>query len=404
MNLDALKTTAGLDVRGKRVLVRADLNVPVADGKVGDATRLERLVPGLKDLAARGAKVVVLSHFGRPKGGPDTANSLAPVAAALGKLAGAPVGFVTDCIGTVAQSAIAAQQPGTIAVLENTRFHKGEEKNDPAFTAELAKLGDIYVNDAFSAAHRAHASTAGLAALLPAYAGPLMMEEINALRSALDKPQRPTVAVVGGAKVSSKIPVLENMLAKVDKLIIGGGMANTFLQAQGVAVGKSLAEPDFHSTARDIMAAAKTRGVEIVLPSDGVVAREFKAGAANEVCDVTATPADAMILDVGPRSLARMIGVLEGCRTVLWNGPLGAFEIAPFGEGTFALARTAARLTTAGKLTSIAGGGDTVAALNAAGVTDPFTYVSTAGGAFLEWLEGRELPGVAALTQTGARR
>jgi phosphoglycerate kinase len=404
MNLDALKTTAGLDVRGKRVLVRADLNVPVSDGKVGDATRLERLVPGLKDLAARGAKVIVLSHFGRPKGGPDAANSLRPVAAALERLVGAPVSFVADCIGPETRSAVDALQPGAIAVLENTRFHKGEEKNDPAFAAELAKLGDIYVNDAFSAAHRAHASTAGLAGLLPAYAGPLMMEEINALRSALQKPARPTVAVVGGAKVSTKIPVLENMLAKVDKLIIGGGMANTFLQAEGVAIGKSLAEPDFHQTARDIMAAAQKRNVEIVLPSDGVVAREFKAGAASQVCDVRATPPDAMILDVGPLALARMIGVLEGSRTVLWNGPLGAFEIAPFGEGTFALARAAARLTKAGKLTSIAGGGDTVAALNAAGVTDQFTYVSTAGGAFLEWLEGRELPGVAALIRAGTER
>jgi len=404
MNLDALKTTAGLDVRGKRVLVRADLNVPIGNGRITDATRLERLVPGLADLAGRGAKVVVLSHFGRPKGGPDKENSLAPVAAALEQLLATKVVFATDCIGDAAAKAIGELPAGGIAVLENTRFHRGEEKNDPEFASALARLGDLYVNDAFSAAHRAHASTAGLADLLPAYAGPLMMEEINALRAALERPARPTVAVVGGAKVSTKIPVLENMLGRVDKLIIGGGMANTFLQAQGIDVGKSLAEPDFHKTARDIMAAAKTRGVEIVLPDDGVVAREFKAGAANEVCEVTATPADAMILDVGPRSLARMIGVLEGCRTVLWNGPLGAFEIAPFGEGTFALARSAARLTKAGRLTSIAGGGDTVAALNAAGVTGDFTYVSTAGGAFLEWLEGRELPGVAALARAEARR
>ncbi len=400
MNLDNLKSTAGIDVRGKRVLVRADLNVPVRDGKVTDATRLERLVPGLKDLASRGAKVVVLSHFGRPKGGPDTENSLAPVAAILAKLVGAPVAMAPDCIGDAAARTIAALAPGGIAVLENTRFHKGEEKNDPAFAAELAKLGDIFVNDAFSAAHRAHASTAGLADHLPAFAGPLMMEEINALRTALEKPQRPTAAVVGGAKVSTKIPVLTNLLAKVDKLIIGGGMANTFLQAQGINVGKSLAEPDFHATAREIMATAKAKGAEIVLPVDGVVAREFKAGAPSGVVDVRNVPADSMMLDVGPKSVAYLIKVLQGCRTLLWNGPLGAFEIAPFGEGTFALAREAARMTKAGTLVSVAGGGDTVAALNAAGVTEQFTYVSTAGGAFLEWLEGRELPGVAALTRT----
>ena len=399
MNLDRLETTTGLDVQGKRVLVRADLNVPVKDGRVTDATRLERLVPGLQDLARRGARVVVLSHFGRPKGGPDKENSLAPVAELLGKLIGTPVPLAPDCIGPGAATAIAALAPGRIAVLENTRFHKGEEKNDPAFTAELAKLGDIYVNDAFSAAHRAHASTAGLAALLPAYAGPLLMEEIDALRTALEKPARPTAAVVGGAKVSTKIPVLTNLMAKVDKLIIGGGMANTFLQAQGVAVGRSLAEPDFAEMARSVMADAKARGCEIVLPVDGVVASEFRAGAPSKVVDVAAVPADGMILDVGPRSVAHLIGVLQQCRTLLWNGPLGAFEIAPFGEGTFTLAREAASLTGAGKLVSVAGGGDTVAALNAAGVTDRFTYVSTAGGAFLEWLEGRELPGVAALTR-----
>jgi phosphoglycerate kinase len=397
MNLDKLKTTANVDVAGKRVLVRADLNVPVKDGRVTDATRLERLVSGLQDLSRRGAKVVVLSHFGRPKGGPDKENSLAPVAAMLGDLVGAPVALAPDCIGPAAAAVVDGLQPGQIAVLENTRFHKGEEKNDPSFTAELAKLGDIYVNDAFSAAHRAHASTAGLASHLPAYAGPLLMEEIDALRSALERPNRPTAAVVGGAKVSTKIPVLTNLMAKVDKLIIGGGMANTFLQAQGINVGKSLSEPDFADMARGIMADAKAKGCEIVLPVDGVVATEFKAGAASRVVDVHAVPADSMILDVGPKSLAHLIGVLHGCKTLLWNGPLGAFEISPFGEGTFALAREAAAMTDAGKLVSVAGGGDTVAALNMAGVTDRFTYVSTAGGAFLEWLEGRELPGVAAL-------
>ena len=398
MDLDKLATTAGLDVRGKRVLVRADLNVPVKDGRVTDATRLERLVPGLADLAARGARVIVLSHFGRPKGGPDKENSLAPVAAILGKLLGKPVVLAPDCIGAAAVSTVDRMQSGDMVVLENTRFHAGEEKNDPAFSAELAKLGDLYVNDPFSAAHRAHATTAGLAALLPAYAGPLLMEEIGALRAALENPTRPTAAVVGGAKVSTKIPVLTNLMAKVDKLIIGGGMANTFLQAQGHNVGKSLAEPEFHDLARKIMAAAKSKGCEIVLPVDGVVATAFAAGAPSRVVDVASVPDDAMILDVGPQSVGHLIGVLAGCRTLLWNGPLGAFEIEPFGEGTFALAREAARLTKAGRLVSVAGGGDTVAALNAAGVTDDFTYVSTAGGAFLEWLEGRELPGIVALT------
>lgn len=397
MNLDKLKSTRGLDVAGKRVLVRCDLNVPVKDGKVTDATRPERLVGGLKDLAARGAKVIVISHFGRPKGGPAPEFSLKPVAETFAKLLGKPVAFGADCIGAAAAATVGAMKSGDIAVLENLRFHKGEEKNDPAFAKELAKLGDIFVGDAFSCAHRAHASTEAITHLLPSYAGPLMLEEINALRTALEKPQRPTAAVVGGAKVSTKIPVLENLLPKVDKLIIGGGMANTFLLAQGVNVGKSLAEPDFAKTALDIIAAAKARGCEIVLPLDGRVAKEFKAGAANQIVDLKSVPGDAMILDVGPKSIAHLISVLQGCKTLLWNGPLGAFEIEPFGEATFALAREAAKLTKAGKLVSVAGGGDTVAALNAAGVTDQFTYVSTAGGAFLEWLEGKELPGVAAL-------
>ena len=398
MDLDKLKTTDGLDVKGKRVLVRCDLNVPVADGRVTDATRLERLVPGLTALAIRGAKVILLSHFGRPTG-VDPALSLAPIATELGRLMGQPVAFAADCIGEAAVKVVYALQSGGIAVLENLRFHQGEEKNDPAFAKELASLGDIFVGDAFSTAHRAHASTEGITHFLPSYAGPLLMEEINALRAALDKPKRPTVAVVGGAKVSTKIPVLENLLAKVDKLIIGGGMANTFLHAQGVAVGRSLCERDFAKTALDIIAAAKARGAEIVLPVDAVVAREFKAGAPSSVVDITACPADGMILDVGPQSVAHLTNVLSQCHTLLWNGPLGAFEIAPFGEGTFALAKAAATMTKAGMLVSVAGGGDTVAALNMAGVTVDFTYVSTAGGAFLEWLEGRELPGVAALTK-----
>lgn len=399
MNLDKLRTIDTVDVTGKRVLVRADLNVPVHDGKVSDATRLERLVAGLAALSARGAKVVVLSHFGRPKGGPDPQFSLAPVAAELGRLMKRDVPLAKDCIGPDAEAAVAGLPNGGVLVLENLRFHKGEEKNDPAFIAALAALGDLYVNDAFSAAHRAHASTEGLAHKLPAFAGPLMMEEIHALRTALEKPQRPVAAVVGGAKVSTKIPVLTNLVAKVDKLIIGGGMANTFLAAQGVAIGKSLAELDLLDTAREIIAAAASKGAEIVLPVDAVIAREFKAGAASSVVPVSAVPADAMILDVGPQSVTYLTTVLASCKTLLWNGPLGAFEIEPFGVGTFELARVAAKMTKAGTLVSVAGGGDTVAALNMAGVTDDFTYVSTAGGAFLEWLEGRELPGVVALAR-----
>jgi len=399
MNLDALKSTSGLDVRGKCVLVRADLNVPVKDGKVSDATRLERLVPGLRDLARRGAKVVVISHFGRPKGAPDPQFSLEAVAAKLGDLVGEPVAFAGDCVGPAAESAVNALAPGKIAVLENLRFHKGEEKNDPEFAKALARLGDIFVNDAFSAAHRAHASTDAIARLLPAYAGPLLMEEIEALVSVLENPQRPTAAVIGGAKVSTKIAVLTNLAAKVDMLIIGGAMANTFLLAEGVRIGRSLAEPDLTKTALEIVHAAKQRHCEIVLPQDLVVAAKLEAGAKSNVVPTLETPPDQMILDVGPKTVAHCAVLIGRCKTLLWNGPLGAFEVAPFGEGTFALARQAGALTTAGKLTSVAGGGDTVAALNAAGVTDQFTYVSTAGGAFLEWLEGRELPGIAALTR-----
>jgi phosphoglycerate kinase len=399
MNLDKLKTTAGIDVAGKRVLVRADLNVPLRDGRVADATRLERLTAGLAVLSRRGAKVVVISHFGRPKGEPEPGLSLRPVAERLGTLLGRSIAFAGDCIGPAAAAVVGAMRPGEIAVLENLRFHKGEESNDPAFARELAELGDIFVGDAFSCAHRAHASTEGLTRLLPSYAGPLMMEEIEALRTALEKPQRPTAAVVGGAKVSTKLPVLTNLVAKVDKLIIGGGMANTFLQAQGIGVGRSLSEPDLKAAALEIVAAAESRGCEVVLPVDAVVASRLEAGAAHETVDVREVPADAMILDIGAKSVWRMTKVLDRCATLLWNGPLGAFEIAPFGEGTFRLAREAAAHTKRGILVSVAGGGDTVAALNAAGVTGDFTYVSTAGGAFLEWLEGRELPGVAALAR-----
>ena len=398
MNLDKLKTTDGIDVAGKRVIVRADLNVPIKNGKVTDATRLERVVPGLKALSDRGAKVIVISHFGRPKG-VDPELSLRPVAQTLQDLLGRPVKFGEDSIGAAAEAAVQSLSNGDIAVLENLRFHKGEEKNDPEFASALAKLGDVFVGDAFSCAHRAHASTEGITHHLPSYAGPLLKEEINALRTALEKPQRPTAALVGGAKVSTKIPVLTNLVAKVDKLIIGGGMANTFLQAAGTNVGKSLAEPEFAETAREILAKAKEKGCEIILPVDAVIAREFKEGAASEVVAIDDVPADAMILDVGPKSVAHVTDMLAGTKTLLWNGPMGAFEIAPFGDGTFAVARAAASLTKAGKLVSVAGGGDTVAALNAANVTDEFTYVSTAGGAFLEWLEGRELPGIAALAR-----
>jgi phosphoglycerate kinase len=398
MDFDKLKTTDSLDVAGKRVLVRADLNVPVQDGVVSDATRLSRLVPGIKALTARGARVIVLSHFERPKGR-DPKLSLRPIAVKLGELLGAPVAFADDCVGPAAEVAVQALTNGQVAVFENLRFHAGEEKNDTAFAAELARNGDIFVGDAFSCAHRAHASTDAITRLLPSYAGPLMMQEINALKTALEVPKRPTAAVVGGAKVSTKIPILTNLAAKVDKIIIGGGMANTFLQAQGINVGKSLSEPDFHKTVHEILAAAKAKGCEIVLPTDAVIAKEFKAGAASHVVDVGNVPSDAMILDAGPKSVAHMTAVLGQCKTVLWNGPLGAFEIAPFGEGTFALAREAARLTKAGSLVSVAGGGDTVSALNAANAAGDFTYISTAGGAFLEWLEGKELPGIVALTR-----
>ena len=397
MNLDKLRTTSGLDVKGKRVLVRADLNVPVKDGKVTDATRLERLLPGLRDLAGRGARVVVISHFGRPKGGSDPQFSLKPVAEKLGALLGRSVAFAEDCVGPPAERTVAALQPGQIAVLENLRCHKGEEKNGVEFARRLAALGDVFVNDAFSAAHRAHASTEAIARLLPAYAGPLLMEEVAALVRVLEQPERPTAAVIGGAKVSTKIPVLTNLAAKVDKLIIGGAMANTFFLAEGVEIGKSLAEPDQTKTALEIMHAAKQRHCEVLLPKDFVVAPRFEAGAPSRVVDTLAAPADMMILDAGPKTVAHYADVIGRCKTLLWNGPLGAFEVAPFGEGTFSLAREAARLTEAGALVSVAGGGDTVAALNAAGVTEQFTYVSTAGGAFLEWLEGRELPGIAAL-------
>lgn len=399
-SLDNLKSITTASVEGKRVLIRTDLNVPMAGDEVSDATRIERLLPTLHGLTKRGAKVIILSHFGRPKGKPEAKYSLRPVAKKLASmLEGTTVLFAEDCIGPLADVVIAQLQPGQIAVLENLRFHAGEEKNDPDFAGELAKLGDIYVNDAFSVSHRAHASTEALAHLLPAYAGPSMMAEINALKLALDRPERPVAAVIGGSKVSTKIDLLVHLVKKMDYLIVGGGMANTFLYAKKVGVGKSLCEPGLVETVDAILSQAAESGCRIVLPVDAVVAKEFKEHAETRTVPVDAVPEDSMILDAGPRSVEEFTRDLEKCRTLLWNGPIGAFEIAPFGEGTFKLAREAAKLTEAGTLRTVAGGGDTVAALNAAGVTDKFTYVSTAGGAFLEWLEGRTLPGVAALAR-----
>ncbi len=397
---NGFKSIQDVDVSGKRILLRADLNVPLADGGLGDATRIERLLPTLRGLADRGARLVVISHLGRPKGKPNPEFSLAPVAAALGAMLDPiPVAFAKDSIGPAAESAVGSLQDGQAILLENLRFHPGEEKNDPEFARALAKLGDLYVDDAFSCSHRAHASTEAITHLLSAYAGPQLVAEINALETVLEHPKRPVAAVVGGAKIGTKIAVLNNLIEKVDQLIIGGGMANTFLSAQGIDVANSLNEPELAGTAREIMAKADSAGCEIVLPSDVVAAVAFEPNAAHQVCDVSEVPAGTMILDVGPVSLENLKGRLAACKTLLWNGPLGAFELTPFGEGTFALAHEAARLTQAGELVTVAGGGDTVAALNEVGVADDFTYVSTAGGAFLEWLEGRELPGIAALAR-----
>ncbi|MCM2441360.1 phosphoglycerate kinase [Agrobacterium vitis] len=397
--MPAFKTLDDLtDIAGKRVLLRVDLNVPVSGGKVTDATRIERVAPTIKELSAKGAKVILLAHFGRPKGEPVADMSLSQIISAVEEVLDQAVAFGEDCVGEPAERAVAALNNGDILLLENTRFHKGEEKNDADFTAELAKNGDIYVNDAFSAAHRAHASTEGLAHILPAYAGRTMQAELEALEKGLGKPTHPVVAIVGGAKVSSKIDLLMNLVKKVDALVIGGGMANTFIAAQGISVGKSLCEHDLAETAKQIMIEAETAGCTIVLPVDGVVAREFKANAANETVNVSAIPADAMMLDVGPKSVAVVNDWITKAATLVWNGPLGAFEIPPFDTATVSAAKHAAERSKAGKLVSVAGGGDTVSALNHAGVVDDFSYVSTAGGAFLEWMEGKELPGVAVLT------
>ncbi|MER9892208.1 phosphoglycerate kinase [Mesorhizobium sp. M0119] len=382
------------NISGKRVLVRVDLNVPVTEGKVTDATRIERIAPTIAELSGRGAKVILLAHFGRPKDGPTPEFSLEPIAKATADVLGRPVGFAADCIGDKAASAVAAMESGDVLLLENTRFHKGEEQNDPAFTEKLAANGDIFVNDAFSAAHRAHSSTEGLAHVLPAFAGRTMQAELDALEKGLGNPVRPVVAIVGGAKVSTKIDLLMNLVKKVDTLVIGGGMANTFLAARGTDVGKSLCEHDLATTAKQIMIEAAEAGCAIILPADGVVAREFKAGAANETVAIADVPADGMILDVGAKTVKTIAEWIDRAATLVWNGPLGAFEIEPFDHATVATARHAAARTKAGRLVSVAGGGDTVAALNHAGVSDDFTYVSTAGGAFLEWMEGKPLPGV----------
>jgi phosphoglycerate kinase len=394
--MNAFRTLDQADVRNKRVLLRIDLNVPMENGKVTDATRIERVVPTIKEISDKGGKVILLAHFGRPKGR-DPKESLKPVAAEVARVVGKPVGFADDCVGEAAEKAVAAMKNGAIILLENTRFHREEEKNDPAFVEKLAKLGDIFVNDAFSAAHRAHASTEGLAHKLPAYAGRTMQAELEALTKALEAPQRPVIAIVGGAKVSTKLELLENLISKVEALVIGGAMANTFLHAQGVNVQKSLAEKDMAETARRILAKAEGAKCAIILPVDAIVAFHFKANAPSHAYGLDAIPADGMVLDIGPQSIERVKGAIDEASTLVWNGPLGAFEIPPFDQGTVVTARHVAQRTKAGKLVSVAGGGDTVAALNAAGVTDRLTYVSTAGGAFLEWLEGRKLPGVEAL-------
>jgi phosphoglycerate kinase len=395
----AFRTLDDADVKGKRVLVRVDLNVPMENGRVTDTTRVARVVPTIREITDKGGRAILLAHFGRPKG-PDPKDSLKPVADVLARELGRPVAFAPDCIGDAAKQAVDALRNGGVLLLENTRFHPQEEKNDPEFARALAQNGDLYVDDAFSAAHRAHASTEGLAHILPSYAGRSMQAELDALTRGLEAPQRPLVAVVGGAKVSTKIDLLENLVAKVDALVIGGGMANTFLHATGLGIGRSLAERDLADTAQRIIDRARETGCAIILPVDAVVASEFKAGAPHHTYGIDAIPEDGMILDIGSQSVDRINAAINDAATLVWNGPLGAFELAPFDQGTVAAARHAAERTKAGALVSVAGGGDTVAALNHAGVADRFTYVSTAGGAFLEWLEGKALPGVEVLRTT----
>jgi phosphoglycerate kinase len=393
----SFRTLDNLDVAGKRVLVRADLNVPMRDGKISDLTRLERLTPTIRELAGKGAKVILCSHFDRPKGKRVPEMSLAPVATALGEVLGQRVRFAEDCIGVPAEQAVERMARGDVLVLENTRYHTGEEKNAPDFAAALARLADVYVNDAFSAAHRAHASTEAVAHLLPAYAGRLMQAELEALDSAVGNPMRPVAAVVGGAKVSTKLDLLGNLVGKVNTMVIGGAMANTFLAAQGKSVGRSLQEAEMHATARDILARAAAAGCDVLLPSDAVVAPELKPGVPTRTVPVGAVPAADMILDLGPATVETLCRRLASLKTLVWNGPLGAFETPPFDAATTAFAKAVAAATRKGGLRSVAGGGDTISALRHAGVLDQMSYVSTAGGAFLEWLEGKTLPGVAAL-------
>ncbi len=392
-----IPTLDACEPRGRRVLVRVDFNVPMQDGEVTDATRIERAAVTLRELLEKGGRVLALSHFGRPKGRREPSMSLRPIAPVLAQVLGRPVAFAEDCIGEPARAVAGRLADGEIALLENLRFHPGEERNDPAFADALAELGELYVNDAFSCSHRAHASIVGLAARLPAYAGRLLEAEIRALEKALGGAERPTAALVGGAKVSTKLAVLENLVERVDVLIVGGGMANTFLAAQGIDVGRSLCEHELEDTARAILDKAAARGSEVVLPVDAVVAREFREGAETRVVPVDGVAADEMILDIGPQSAGRIVARLGNCRTLLWNGPLGAFEVPPFDRATVEVARAAAELTEAGRLETVAGGGDTVAALAHAGVLDRFSYVSTAGGAFLEFIEGKTLPGIEAL-------
>ena len=388
------RTLDQADVKGKRVLLRVDVNVPMDDGKVTDTTRIERAAETIIELADKGAKVILLAHFGRPKKGPEAKFSLKPVTAAIAEVIKRPVGFASDCVGPEAEKAVAAMKDGDIICLENTRFHPEETKNDPAFVDQLAKLGDIWVNDAFSAAHRAHATTEGLGHKMPGYAGRTMQAELDALTRALEAPQRPVAAVVGGAKVSGKLDLLGNLLDKVDVLIIGGGMANTFLAALGHPVGKSLCENDLIPTAQQIMEKAKKTDREIVLPTDVVVAQKFEANAPSRTVDLDSVGPEDMILDIGPRSIEYVVSLLARVKTVVWNGPFGAFEMQPFDKGTMQVAAAAADRSATGRLVTVAGGGDTVSALNQAGAAEKFSYISTAGGAFLEWLEGKALPGV----------
>lgn len=392
------KTLRDFDLKGKRVLLRADINVPAKDGKVTDTTRIDRLKPTIDFLTSKGAKTVILSHYGRPKGGFEAEFSQSFLAPVCAQSWGKNVAFAKDCIGDDAAKAVADLKDGDIVLLENLRFHKGEEKNDPAFIAELAKLGDIYVNDAFSAAHRAHASTEGLAHRMPTAAGFLMEAELNALSDALESPKKPVIAIVGGSKISTKLSVLDNLVKKVDYLFLGGGMANTFFVANGVEVGKSLCERDMMDEAKKIMATAEKAGCQIILPIDRVCVTKFGENAPFEIRNANEMPAEEEAVDVGPATIEALEDILSGCNTALWNGPMGVFEVKPFDKGTNDLARAVAALTKSGSLTSVAGGGDTVSALENAGAADQFTYISTAGGAFLEWLEGKELPGVAALT------